>query len=157
MERVERGGIAQRRDIAFLRAVPAERALCRGGEQRSAQRRGGDTHRAGIGLVAIVGEREQRRFEPQRARCPIELGIPAAEAAEDGRAQIGREQPAHPLLGVLEFVAAIARQRLVGAVTRERHRPKSEERRVGTECVRTCRSRWSPYHATKTKTYKKKQ
>src|SRR3546814_19538501 len=23
---------------------------------------------------------------------------------------------------------------------------RSEERRVGTECVRTCRSRWSPYH-----------
>src|SRR3546814_16724548 len=28
---------------------------------------------------------------------------------------------------------------------------RSEERRVGTECVRTCRSRWSPYH------YKKKE
>src|SRR3546814_15574535 len=23
---------------------------------------------------------------------------------------------------------------------------RSEERRVGKECVRTCRSRWSPYH-----------
>src|SRR3546814_15345491 len=28
---------------------------------------------------------------------------------------------------------------------------RSEERRVGKECVRTCRSRWSPYH------YKKKK
>src|SRR3546814_8582129 len=35
-----------------------------------------------------------------------------------------------------------------------RHRPvgrcqprqRSEERRVGKECVSTCRSRWSPYH-----------
>src|SRR3546814_10910706 len=26
------------------------------------------------------------------------------------------------------------------------HEPKSEERRVGKECVSTCRSRWSPYH-----------
>src|SRR3546814_19741063 len=25
---------------------------------------------------------------------------------------------------------------------------RSEERRVGKECVRTCRSRWSPYHST---------
>src|SRR3546814_19630493 len=25
-------------------------------------------------------------------------------------------------------------------------RERSEERRVGHECVRTCRSRWSPYH-----------
>src|SRR3546814_11904930 len=24
--------------------------------------------------------------------------------------------------------------------------PRSEERRVGKECVGTCRSRWSPYH-----------
>src|SRR3546814_4598451 len=24
--------------------------------------------------------------------------------------------------------------------------PRSEERRVGQECVSTCRSRWSPYH-----------
>src|SRR3546814_12321407 len=26
---------------------------------------------------------------------------------------------------------------------------RSEERRVGKECVRTCRSRWSPYHSKK--------
>src|SRR3546814_11131224 len=26
------------------------------------------------------------------------------------------------------------------------HQPRSEERRVGTECVSTCRSRWSPYN-----------
>src|SRR3546814_15257052 len=26
---------------------------------------------------------------------------------------------------------------------------RSEERRVGTECVSTCRSRWSPYHSNK--------
>src|SRR3546814_6966611 len=30
------------------------------------------------------------------------------------------------------------------------HPARSEERRVGKECVSTCRSRWSPYH------YKKK-
>src|SRR3546814_3206614 len=27
-----------------------------------------------------------------------------------------------------------------------RHDQRSEERRVGKECVSTCRSRWSPYH-----------
>src|SRR3546814_9972383 len=26
------------------------------------------------------------------------------------------------------------------------HAPRSEERRVGKECVSTCRSRWSTYH-----------
>src|SRR3546814_18867930 len=29
--------------------------------------------------------------------------------------------------------------------------PSSEERRVGKECVRTCRSRWAPYHIKKNK------
>src|SRR3546814_3737697 len=29
---------------------------------------------------------------------------------------------------------------------RGRARLRSEERRVGKECVSTCRSRWSPYH-----------
>src|SRR3546814_14020370 len=29
---------------------------------------------------------------------------------------------------------------------------RSEERRVGKECVSTCRSRWSPYHYKKNKT-----
>src|SRR3546814_19885072 len=28
---------------------------------------------------------------------------------------------------------------------------RSEERRVGKECVSTCRSRWSPYHSKKNK------
>src|SRR3546814_11579314 len=32
---------------------------------------------------------------------------------------------------------------------------RSEERRVGKECVSTCRSRWSPYHEKKKKTYEK--
>src|SRR3546814_9457337 len=31
-------------------------------------------------------------------------------------------------------------------VERLAHDRRSEERRVGKECVSTCRSRWSPYH-----------
>src|SRR3546814_18751216 len=33
-------------------------------------------------------------------------------------------------------------------------RQRSEERRVGTECVSTCRSRWSPYHSKTKKKHK---
>src|SRR3546814_15504641 len=33
--------------------------------------------------------------------------------------------------------------------TTPRSRLRSEERRVGKECVSTCRSRWSPYHSQK--------
>src|SRR3546814_15588838 len=31
--------------------------------------------------------------------------------------------------------------------------PRSEERRVGKECVSTCRSRWSPFHSKKKHSY----
>src|SRR3546814_15850627 len=33
-----------------------------------------------------------------------------------------------------------------GAVSGALYNARSEERRVGKECVSTCRSRWSPYH-----------
>src|SRR3546814_12621859 len=37
----------------------------------------------------------------------------------------------------------------------EAHRTiRSEERRVGKECVSTCRSRWSPYHYKKKRNHK---
>src|SRR3546814_1244257 len=32
-----------------------------------------------------------------------------------------------------------------GGISSRLRQPRSEERRVGKECVRTCRSRWSPY------------
>src|SRR3546814_12739119 len=35
--------------------------------------------------------------------------------------------------------------------TKIREDGRSEERRVGNECVSTCRSRWSPYHTKKKK------
>src|SRR3546814_10032308 len=36
--------------------------------------------------------------------------------------------------------------RLVPAAEAKKTRERSEERRVGKECVSTCRSRWAPYH-----------
>src|SRR3546814_18486453 len=53
-----------------------------------------------------------------------------------------------PLLGVCRHTAqgpAVSDQR-------NNHGQRSEERRVGKECVSTCRSRWSPYHYTKKQT-----
>src|SRR3546814_3148496 len=40
--------------------------------------------------------------------------------------------------------AVVRRRHPAGRVDPVAHR--SEERRVGKECVSTCRSRWSPYH-----------
>src|SRR3546814_9397199 len=64
-----------------------------------------------------------------------------------GRAH-GRQQPDH-------LPRALAFDRVVRGVIGPRVAPdagkgaipvRSEERRVGKECVSTCRSRWSPYH-----------
>src|SRR3546814_7019764 len=51
----------------------------------------------------------------------------------------------------VERAAAVEEQRRdpvrIAGVHPERHpQERSEERRVGKECVSTCRSRWSPYH-----------
>src|SRR3546814_14690567 len=40
---------------------------------------------------------------------------------------------------------------LLSVKTSQRAINRSEERRVGKECVSTCRSRWSPYHSKKKK------
>ena len=42
--------------------------------------------------------------------------------------------------GILVYLHGHAPEKTIGWRTR------SEERRVGKECVSTCRSRWSPYH-----------
>src|SRR3546814_10636137 len=41
----------------------------------------------------------------------------------------------------MEYLRAYSR-----TLSKPRHKRRSEERRVGKECVSTCRSRWSPYH-----------
>src|SRR3546814_13658904 len=49
---------------------------------------------------------------------------------------------------VLRRVEELREQRVEGLQTVSEFvdRRRSEERRVGKECVSTCRSRWSPYH-----------
>src|SRR3546814_20483004 len=59
-----------------------------------------------------------------------------------------------------QFAAMLGVQPLRGlrgrVVAQPGEQPRSEERRVGKECVSTCRSRWSPY-PYKTKTHQKSQ
>ena len=47
-------------------------------------------------------------------------------------------------IGGVAFVTAV----LIPTIRRFAHenQQRSEERRVGKECLRLCRSRWSPYH-----------
>src|SRR3546814_11533372 len=84
-----------------------------------------------------------------------ELGLPYELRAVD----IGRDQQFAPeflalnpnnKIPVIEDSDGPCGQRLVlfesGAILLYLAEKRSEERRVGKECVSTCRSRWSPYH-----------
>src|SRR3546814_18825054 len=79
---------------------------------------------------------------------------PAADFRPAGQ-QAKRRQPGNALARAAfadQAERAARRQRQVDAMQRPRYPPallRSEERRVGQECVSTCRSRWSPYHLKK--------
>src|SRR3546814_15679476 len=91
--------------------------------------------------------------------APVIVGHHQVQASNDG--------PGHQLLDTLLDTLLVEGEQLVGAaggtmcqfvVGRQRgldvkikQQHGSEERRVGKECVSTCRSRWSPYHKKKKK------
>src|SRR3546814_11112429 len=80
-----------------------------------------------------------------RAVDPLEPEHVAVAAAKMGLTHIvitSVDRDDLPDGGARQFV------RVIEALRRET--PRSEERRGGKECVSTCRSRWSPYHETKT-------
>src|SRR3546814_14260305 len=100
-------------------------------------------------LVVVLDEPDEG------GRRQVAAGLAALLAAAVARRfalihEASRERFAEPLdrtLGIVGVVAAgiAGRQMLVDVVDVVR----SEERRVGKECVSTCRSRWSPYHSKK--------
>src|SRR3546814_4419844 len=66
----------------------------------------------------------------------------SSDLASAQRARAGRRLRARqPLPGPADHAATAHRAAGPQAVP-----DRSEERRVGKECVSTCRSRWSPYH-----------
>src|SRR3546814_12944340 len=89
-----------------------------------------DLHRPGL----------HRAFDDRLAQ-PRPAEIPVDDAADEERGG-HRERGA---LGRGDDAAEDAAQ----DDEMQRERPRSEERRVGNECVSTCRSRWSPYHSIK--------
>src|SRR3546814_16854724 len=66
----------------------------------------------------------------------------------DDRALIRTYLPGHaylPAEGFLQYAVEDHPVRLIGLDTQIPGQSRSEERRVGKECVSTGRSRWSPY------------
>ena len=79
-----------------------------------------------IGLLAFAAAEEQ-------------MLLAAAPAAEPGSPQGWAAVP------LVAHITEFKRQQ-VQRLQAIRRGQRSEERRVGKECVRLCRSRWSPYH-----------
>src|SRR3546814_11326424 len=75
-----------------------------------------------VGFTRLAEERFERN------------GIERHETVDEFLHLAGRAQHAH-------VGAAVADNGQILQI-----RTRSEERRVGKECVSTCRSRWSPYH-----------
>src|SRR3546814_11548906 len=91
---------------------------------------------AGVLAVGYVGRGEIVRLWPPATKLYEELGVDVAAG----------------IPGVEGIVAGLA----LGNVASERTEGRSEERRVGEECVRKCRFRGSAYHL-KTKKMRKTQ
>src|SRR3546814_16832071 len=86
---------------------------------------------AKIGIVDDVDIARLRRQQRHLQR-PLDHGL--------GRELHGTDKNRQAKFALGDQFAGLAVIDAVGAVER------SEERRVGTECVSTCRYRWSPYH-----------
>src|SRR3546814_16456007 len=83
------------------------------------------------GQLALVGQAAKGAIALLAAAIALSLILPAGGASNLFLILVGFAATAH-------FGLNWCRVMLLG--------PRSEERRVGTECVSTCRSRWSPYH-----------
>src|SRR3546814_14398831 len=97
-------------------------------------------------------DRPQMEGAGRRARFGCERGqFPAivAELTAEYAGQRGKVARFLDLLADIEILPTCRgcfAQFDTGAPRQRQHPARSEERRVGKECVSTCRSRWSPYH-----------
>src|SRR3546814_7878281 len=83
--------------------------------------------------------------------CSSDL-IPAYRAAPAGKAAAPVVLVVQEIFGVHEYIKDVCRRlakagyMAIAPELYSRQGDRSEERRVGKECVSTCRSRWSPYN-----------
>src|SRR3546814_14679482 len=96
----------------------------------------------------------------RHTRCALVTGVqtcalPISCVAAQTFAEVGGfVQKGAPLVSVVPRDGRLSAEFLVPLDTAQRVKTRSEERRVGNECVSTCRSRWSPYHYKKQKEHK---
>src|SRR3546814_12686830 len=87
----------------------------------------------------------------ERGEIFIEPGSPVYEGMVIGEHSRGNDLEVNPMKAKqLTNMRASGKDEAVRLTPpRVMSLERSEERRVGKECVSTCRSRWSPYHSKK--------
>src|SRR3546814_9121348 len=115
------------------------------------------------GIVTEPQPAARRPGQAPRRPALENLGMAVGPGEREGADEAGAAVDVRPLFGEQAFdlahrqipvAARIALEPLAFGPTgghdprpaAERRDLRSEERRVGKECVSTCRSRWSPYH-----------
>src|SRR3546814_18625750 len=96
----------------------------------------GSTHAVDIDEQAV----QSTRYNAQVNKVALDAMLP--DGLSDGQYQV---VVANILSNPLKVLAPMLSNRV----------QRSEERRVGKECVSKCRSRWSPFHLKKKKTHNK--
>src|SRR3546814_7867040 len=76
----------------------------------------------------------------RHTRCALVTGVQTCALPICGAMGGGVSVQPSTALALLVFSV------LLGVTSAQAADSRSEERRVGKECVSTCRSRWSPYH-----------
>src|SRR3546814_17407910 len=73
-------------------------------------------------------------------------GVKAYRVSQADEGGAGLFQVFDAAVGYGHMVAQRCRAQPFAGDKAKKNSSRSEERRVGKECVSTCRSRWSPYH-----------
>src|SRR3546814_15410923 len=95
--------------------------------------KGGGTGTGGAPVVAEIA----------KGAGALTIGVVTRPFAFEGRRRsVQAEQGIQKLKEKVDTLIVIPNDRLI---TVSNDKTRSEERRVGKECVSTCRSRWSPY------------
>src|SRR3546814_10546983 len=92
----------------------------------------------------------------RHTRCALVTGVQTCalpifdyarhERTKEGSLMSLRSRASRPRLLVTRRLPAAVEDHFRARYDVELNPARSEERRVGKECVSTCRSRWSPYH-----------
>ena len=150
-ERQRREGVAQhvREYMTALQSGLAAAARSCGGLEGALVREGGASASTQDMLTALAGRLRDAAETCRRVQEQLQDSEDASGGSEGGDGGVPGEGERRQGVGAgggRDGWKHAPGQRTSGEEEEEEEEERSEERRVGKECLRLCRSRWSPYH-----------